>query len=432
MNNGDHGSSSSHGRWHDTERSPLRDLPSMPNPMEQRLRLAVQSSQKAVGGVVSDSSNDPSQVMRFACVGLKPIERRLLEGTVMVSQRRTPRLELVPTERAQDAEVIIVDTRDPGAVAWAQQQPWLRAKPVIWLDASSVPSWHTLLRRPVQWPVLPIYLARAMEQAGSPLGDAGHLKPANPDLQAAAQAAASFNARLPAASPGPASPGAGLTAADAASTTATSAGAQQPARKRVMVVDDSLAIRSYLRSQLEGQHYDVIEAADGRAALALAQTERFDVVLLDVLMPGMDGYEACRHIKSVLRAAARQVPVVMLTSKGSPFDRIRGKMAGCDAYLTKPISPAELFDVLSRPINAVPVHNRPAMDATVTIRAADIPDGLRLHRTPAAPAASRMPPLGGTPPAVPLRPAMPRPPIASKPAPSGGLRFSALGVLTRR
>ena len=65
---------------------------------------------------------------------------------------------------------------------------------------------------------------------------------------------------------------------------------------------------------------------------------------MDVLMPGIDGFEACRRIK----AKRAKLPVVMLTSKSSPFDRVRGKMAGCDTYLTKPVDPAQLREVLAR------------------------------------------------------------------------------------
>jgi twitching motility two-component system response regulator PilG len=71
---------------------------------------------------------------------------------------------------------------------------------------------------------------------------------------------------------------------------------------------------------------------------------------MDVVMPGVDGYEGCREIKRLQR---RQVlPVVMLTSKSSPFDRIRGRMAGCDAYLAKPVDDEELKHVLARVLNA--------------------------------------------------------------------------------
>jgi DNA-binding response OmpR family regulator len=69
-------------------------------------------------------------------------------------------------------------------------------------------------------------------------------------------------------------------------------------------------------------------------------------------MPDTDGYEGCRKIKS-LKSSIGHLAVVMLTSKASPFDRIRGKMAGCDAYLTKPVEPARLYEVLAHHIGIV-------------------------------------------------------------------------------
>ncbi|HEY8049741.1 MAG TPA: response regulator, partial [Ramlibacter sp.] len=75
-------------------------------------------------------------------------------------------------------------------------------------------------------------------------------------------------------------------------------------------------------------------------------------VFMDVLMPGVDGFEACRRIK----ARRGALPVVMLTSKSSPFDRVRGKIAGCDTYLTKPVDIVQLRDALGRHIALPPVR----------------------------------------------------------------------------
>jgi two-component system cell cycle response regulator len=76
------------------------------------------------------------------------------------------------------------------------------------------------------------------------------------------------------------------------------------------------------------------------------KSSAIDCIFMDVVMPGADGYEGCREIKRQRRE--RALPVVMLTSKSSPFDRIRGRMAGCDAYLAKPVEEGELQQVLTR------------------------------------------------------------------------------------
>jgi twitching motility two-component system response regulator PilG len=120
----------------------------------------------------------------------------------------------------------------------------------------------------------------------------------------------------------------------------------------MLIVDDSLAVRAHLRSLLEAGGCVVSDADSVQHALFILSRQSFDCVLMDVMMPGIDGYEGCRQVKTILRGN-RFTPVVMLTSKASPFDRIRGKMAGCDAYLTKPVDPKQLGDVLAQQFNAM-------------------------------------------------------------------------------
>lgn len=264
-------------------------------------------------------ASEPAPVLRLAVKGLKPVERQLLEGLVKVSQRRSPRLAILDAQAARDADVIVIDARDPAAMAWAQQRPWLANRAVIWIDGTQAGPGHTLLRRPVQWPILPMVLARALERG--------------PGTAATAPAAPSQAGR-PTAAP---------------SRTA-----------RILVVDDSLAVRVHLRSLLEPRGYQIAEADSVAAAMAQIEEGRFDCVLMDVLMPQVDGYEGCHRIKARLRGADA-VPVVMLTSKGSPFDRIRGKMAGCDAYLTKPVDPQHLGEVLAQQVGAGTARAAPAV-----------------------------------------------------------------------
>ncbi|MBC7514575.1 MAG: response regulator, partial [Herminiimonas sp.] len=133
--------------------------------------------------------------------------------------------------------------------------------------------------------------------------------------------------------------------------------ASAPSRRAVLVVDDSLAVRAYLRSLLEPRGFIVSDADSAEAGIEAAGANPYACILMDVLMPGIDGYEACRRIKARARSGTGAA-IVMLTSKSSPFDRIRGKMAGCDAYLTKPVDAHTLYDVLSRYIT-VPVQNAP-------------------------------------------------------------------------
>jgi twitching motility two-component system response regulator PilG len=117
-------------------------------------------------------------------------------------------------------------------------------------------------------------------------------------------------------------------------------------RKVVMVVDDSLTIRKALSSILEKNDYRVLTAEDGSHALELLNETVPDLVLLDITMPWMDGYQVCKHIKE--KALTRKVPVVMLSGKDGLFDKVRGKLAGCNDYVTKPFDPDALLKTIKK------------------------------------------------------------------------------------
>lgn len=255
----------------------------------------------------------PAAVLRLAVKGLRPPERQLLEGLVRVSQRRNPRLELLGDEQARMAEVVVIDTHDPQAMAWSRRHTWLARRAVIWIDGEHVQQGHTVVRRPVQWPILPMILARALEH-----GPGVEEIPDSESSKLAAQ-------------------------------TELEAALHPETAPRVLVVDDSAASRNHIRSLLERRGYHVTDLDCVDAAMTALNQRRYDCVLMDVLMPQVDGYEGCSRIKATLRGD-NAVPVVMLTSKTSPFDRIRGKMAGCDAYLTKPVEAQHLAEVLAQHI----------------------------------------------------------------------------------
>jgi two-component system, cell cycle response regulator len=103
-----------------------------------------------------------------------------------------------------------------------------------------------------------------------------------------------------------------------------------------LVVDDSLAVREQICGALLRLGINSDAAEDAETALSMIEQCRFDIAFLDVVMPGSDGYELCRKIRR--NPDARSMPVLMLTSRTSPFDRARGMLAGCDHYMTKPIT----------------------------------------------------------------------------------------------
>lgn len=133
----------------------------------------------------------------------------------------------------------------------------------------------------------------------------------------------------------------------------------------ILIVDDDPRLREVVRFALSQAGFRVREAGDGRAALAELDRTMPDLVVLDVVMPEMDGVEVCRHIR---RSSA--VPVVFLSSKGEEVDRVLGLELGGDDYLSKPFSPREL---VSR-IKAVLRRTRPRADATLAAEAPQAAD----------------------------------------------------------
>jgi two-component system response regulator RegX3 len=107
---------------------------------------------------------------------------------------------------------------------------------------------------------------------------------------------------------------------------------------RVLVVDDEPAIRDAVEYALRNEGFDVDSVADGETALEAALTEEHDVMVLDLMLPGMSGSEVCRRVR-----AQSALPIVMLTARGAELDRVLGLEIGADDYVTKPFSMAELI-----------------------------------------------------------------------------------------
>ena len=110
--------------------------------------------------------------------------------------------------------------------------------------------------------------------------------------------------------------------------------------KRVLVVEDQEDNRVIIHKTLTSAGYEVIEALNGRQGVALAESEIPDIILMDIQLPEIDGYEATRRIKA--NASLRKIPVIAVTSYALSGDDVKAREAGCDAYLSKPFSPRKL------------------------------------------------------------------------------------------
>jgi two-component system cell cycle response regulator DivK len=114
--------------------------------------------------------------------------------------------------------------------------------------------------------------------------------------------------------------------------------------KRILVIEDQEDLRGVLRDLFTRSGYIVIEAADGLAGVASAKSNRPDVIIMDIQMPVMDGYEAARRIKS--DPSLTQIPVVAVSSFAMKGDEEKARAAGCDQYVTKPYSPMQLLRMI--------------------------------------------------------------------------------------
>ncbi len=111
--------------------------------------------------------------------------------------------------------------------------------------------------------------------------------------------------------------------------------------KRILVIEDHEDNRRIMNFTLSAAGFEMIEAVTGDEGVAMAESERPDLILMDIQLPGIDGYEATRLIKA--KPALRHIPIIVVTSYALSGDEVKAKEAGCNAYLAKPFRPRELL-----------------------------------------------------------------------------------------
>lgn len=281
---------------------------------------------------------------RVAVQGFSPFERSTFQSFFRLAARRQPAYDLV--EDLSIADLAIADADQVAAISAVRSAGKLRR--CLFIGANDVGPGIARLPRPINlMNVLrlldemaqPGAAAAARPATATPPAPAPATAPAQPLALDAMPAAASGRTALPAGT-------ADFPGSSGFSNSVMVAGDDK--FDHILVVDDSDIALRFMQTRLKRFGFKVHLARSGEEALERIERQQFEFVFLDVMMEGMDGYQTCKVIKRRTPPPGRQVPVVvMLTSRAGPVDRIRGTLAGCDAYLTKPLSEDELVRVIS-------------------------------------------------------------------------------------
>lgn len=248
-------------------------------------------------------------------MGFNATERIVLSSIFNLSARRSPSFTLYRAAAGVRPDIYLVDASSEQFIVQLGVANIDRAVPAVLVGDNDHRTGWPVLERPLQWARLFRAFDETIIQPGDEQADALPW-----DAQTGPHSPPFLNA-------------AGISACSVSTPNARPGG---PYRGEwVLVVDDSATIRHFMLSTLTALGLNVDVAESGEQAIGLTATKPYVCVFLDLMLPGVDGYQVCRLIKS--KRALQRSTVIMLTSKGSPIDRLRGSMAGCDSYLVKPV-----------------------------------------------------------------------------------------------
>lgn len=280
----------------------------------------------------------PSKAFKVAVIGANDGDTEILQRVFGITRYRPRSYTLLTVNdlaskaqwaQARSADIFIVNIQNSRAVVcWHKFTHALQAdhrKPVLQLGKRTPPN-ENASEFIIPWPINPARLLQTLDNYTIRYLDY------YPEFQIGSEdepsSSAVHNIKAIATS--------------APKTTAVSTGQAV----KVLVADDSLAVRRQLKIEFDSMNAHLDAVSDGEAAVRAAENEQYDVIFLDVVMPGMDGYTACKNIRR--SKLNKGTPVIMLTSRSSKFDKLKGILAGCDTYLTKPVNHNEFKEVTQK------------------------------------------------------------------------------------
>jgi CheY-like chemotaxis protein len=261
-------------------------------------------------------------------IGFNATERLLLSSIFGLAARRDPSFVQRDASSPRPVDLYLVDGDDAAAMSEFQAVRSRFAAPAVLVGASNQGTGLPVTPRPMQWARLLQCFDDALQ--GGPLPTVEHEK---------TMVLRRTGTRPPASQP-------------AAPATAKAVPLRAAPRPRqitdsVLVVDDNATVRKFMEAKLAPFGFSADFAETGEQAVGLTGAKEYTCVFLDVVLPGIDGYQVCKLIKSN-KQAVKRTAVVMLTGRSSPFDKLRGSLAGCDEYLTKPVDENRLLEVVAK------------------------------------------------------------------------------------
>ena len=265
-------------------------------------------------------------------IGFNPVERSMLASIFALAARRDPGfVQYDPASTVSgSADIYLVDAENAEAMNEFRTLSKRANLPAVIVGSGGDSMGFPVLPRPLQW----ARLLQALEQTVSAAGTRKARQEDEGTLPLGKTLSASAAGR---SHPGGATP-----------PSLDDAAAMKRARgDTVLVVDDNASVRMFMKAKLAPFNFEVDFAETGEEAVGLTGAREYTCVFLDVVLPGIDGYQVCKLIKAN-KHAMKKTAVVMLTSRSSPFDKLRGSLAGCDEYLTKPLDEDRLLEVIAQ------------------------------------------------------------------------------------
>jgi two-component system, cell cycle response regulator len=267
-------------------------------------------------------------------IGFNPVERSMLASIFALAARRDPAfVQYDPNSTVSGtADIYLVDAENAEALNEFKTLSKRANLPAVMVGSGTESMGFAMLPRPLQWARLLQALEETVMTSATKAGGAER------DEE---DGTLPLGKTLSASGAGRSNGGASVAPLDAAAAKRRALG------DTVLVVDDNASVRMFMKAKLAPFNFEVDFAETGEEAVGLTGTREYTCVFLDVVLPGIDGYQVCKLIKAN-KQAIKKTAVVMLTSRSSPFDKLRGSLAGCDEYLTKPLDEDRLLEVIAQ------------------------------------------------------------------------------------